>query len=70
MTALRLAIAFTFIALAGAAYAQGTPQQRPACRGDVARFCKGLKEAGAIYNCLQANSSRISGACRRVISGQ
>jgi hypothetical protein len=70
MPTLRLVLTLTFVVVASAAYAQGTPQQRAACRGDAQRFCKGVKDAGGIYNCLQANSSRISGACRRVISGR
>ena len=70
MTALRLTIALAFVASASAAFAQGTPQQRAACRGDVARFCKGMDDTGAIHGCLQSNYSKISARCQKVISGQ
>ena len=69
MSALRFAIALSFVALAGVAYAQGTPQQRAACRGDVARFCKGMDDTGAIHGCLQSNRAKISARCRAVIDG-
>jgi hypothetical protein len=69
MPALRLTIALAFVAFAGAAFAQGTPQQRAACRGDVVRFCKGIEGPDAIHGCLQANYSRISERCRKVLSG-
>ena len=58
------------VALVGTANAQGTTQQRAACRGDVARFCKGINDPGTIYSCLQQNSSRISRRCRDVINGR
>ena len=71
MSALRFAFTLSFVALAGAAYAQGTPQQRAACRSDVVRFCKGMGEdTGAIHGCLQSNYSKISPRCQKVISGQ
>ena len=69
MSALRLTIALAFVATATAAFAQGTPQQRAACRGDVSRFCKGMQDTGAIHSCLQSNYSRISARCQKVLSG-
>lgn len=69
MSILRLTIALAFVAFSGAALAQGTPQQRAACRADVARFCKGMNDTGAIHGCLQSNSSRISERCRKVLAG-
>jgi hypothetical protein len=69
MSALRFTIVLAFVAFAGAAFAQGTPQQRAACRGDAARFCKGLDDTGAIQGCLQSNRARISERCRRVLDG-
>jgi hypothetical protein len=70
MSSLRLGLAaIAVVTFAGAALAQGTPQQRAACRGDVARFCKGMQDTGAIHGCLQSNSSRISERCRRVLAG-
>jgi hypothetical protein len=69
MSVLRLTIALVFVAFAGAAFAQGTPQQRAACRGDVGRFCKGMNDTNAIHGCLQSNRSRISARCRQVLDG-
>ena len=70
MTILRLIIVLAAVAFAGAAFAQGTPQQRAACRGDVARLCKGINDTGAIHGCLQSNFSRLSARCQKVVSGQ
>lgn len=54
-----------------AAYAQGTPQQRAACRPDVAKFCKGKgDDAGVILNCLEDNKDKISDKCRKVIEAK
>ena len=56
-------------AISGAALAQGTPQQRAACRPDVAKFCKGKGEdPGVLLSCLEANKDKISEKCRVVIS--
>jgi hypothetical protein len=70
MSSLRLIIAALAVTVcAGTALAQGTPQQRAACRGDAARFCKGIQDTGAIHGCLQSNYSRISERCRKVLNG-
>jgi hypothetical protein len=56
-------------AISGAALGQGTPQQRAACRPDVAKFCKGKGEdPGVLLSCLEANKDKISEKCRVVIS--
>jgi len=69
MLSLRLTtVALAVAAFAGTALAQGTPQQRAACRGDAARYCKGMEE-GAIQGCLQSNYSKISARCQKVLSG-
>ena len=62
-------IAFAVALLvADAAFAQGTPQQRAACRPDVAKFCKGKGEdPGVLLQCLEDNKDRISEKCRKVI---
>jgi hypothetical protein len=70
MSTLRFTIAFALVAFAGAAFAQGTPQQRAACRGDVVRFCKGIEGPDAIHSCLQSKYSQISERCRKVLAGQ
>lgn len=71
MSGLRFAVALAFIAVAGTAHAQGTPQQRSACRGDVVRFCKGMGEdTGAIHGCLQSHYAKLRPACQKVLNGQ
>ena len=50
------------------ALAQGTPQQRAACRPDVVKFCKGKGEdPGVLLTCLEDNKDKISDKCRKVI---
>jgi hypothetical protein len=50
------------------ACAQGTPQQRAACRPDVVKFCKGKGEdPGVLLSCLEENKDKISEKCRKVI---
>jgi hypothetical protein len=50
------------------AFAQGTPQQRAACRPDVVKFCKGKGEdPGILLTCLEDNKDKISDKCRKVI---
>jgi hypothetical protein len=57
--------------LPGCAFAQGTPQQRAACRPDVAKFCKGLgDDPGVLLNCLEQNREKISEKCQKVIDGK
>ena len=70
MSMLRLTVALALVSFTGAAFAQGTPQQRAACRGDVVRFCKGKEGVDAIHSCLQSNYSKISARCQKVLSGQ
>ena len=49
-------------------FAQGTPQQRSACRPDVVKFCKGKGEdPGVLLSCLEENKDKISDKCRKVI---
>jgi hypothetical protein len=66
---LRLSTAAAAMLVSYAAFAQGTPAQRAACRGDVTKFCKGKAEdPGVILTCLQSNKDKISEKCRVVIS--
>ena len=69
MCLLRLNIAALALSLSCAfAFAQGTPQQRAACRPDVAKFCKGKGEyPGVLLTCLEDNKDKISEKCRKVI---
>jgi hypothetical protein len=70
MSSLRLTVAaLALVTLAGAAFAQGTPQQRAACRSDVARFCRGMNDTGSIHGCLQSNYSKLRPACQKVLGG-
>jgi hypothetical protein len=65
----RLTAAALAVLVSGAALAQGTPQQRAACRPDVAKFCKGKGEdPGVLLSCLESNKDKISEKCRIVIS--
>ena len=49
-------------------FAQGTPQQRAACRPDVVKFCKGKgDDPGVLLSCLEDNKDKISEKCRKVI---
>jgi hypothetical protein len=53
------------------ALAQGTPQQRAACRPDVVKYCKGLgDDPGVLLNCLEQNKDKISEKCQKVIDGK
>ena len=61
-------IAVLASAALSAALAQGTPQQRAACRPDVVKFCKGKGEdPGVLLSCLEENKDKISEKCRKVI---
>ena len=56
---------------ASLALAQGTPQQRAACRPDVVKFCKGKGEdPGVLLTCLEDNKDKISEKCRKVIEAK
>ncbi len=68
MSLLRFMTVAFAIAFSASAFAQGTPQQRAACRPDVAKFCKGKGEdPGVLYDCLKDNKEKISDRCRKVI---
>ena len=66
---LRFAAAVVALSIVPAfALAQGTPQQRAACRPDVTKFCKGKGEdPGVLLTCLEDNKDKISEKCRKVI---
>lgn len=52
----------------GAASAQGTMQQRDACRPDVFRLCSSyIPDVGEILVCLRDNKLRLSEACHQVM---
>jgi hypothetical protein len=59
-----LGIALTFVS-AGAAFAQGTSEQRRACTPDVYRLCAGeIPNVRAITACLVRQKGNLSPACR------
>jgi hypothetical protein len=66
-------VRLSLIALLGstplsASFAQGTPQQRAACRPDVVKFCKGKgDDPGVLLSCLEENKDKISEKCRKVV---
>jgi len=65
---LRLIAALSAVCVSYAAFAQGTPAQRAACRPDVTKFCKvKTEDPGVILDCLEANKDKISERCRKVI---
>src|SRR5215510_10467141 len=65
----RLIAAAIALLVSYAAYAQGTPQQRAACRPDVVKFCKGKgDDPGVLLQCLEDNKDKISEKCRAVIA--
>jgi hypothetical protein len=45
----------------------GTPQQQRACRVDVLRHCRGIRDDLAIADCLKTNASSLHLGCRRVV---
>ena len=65
---LRFAVVIALSLVPSLALAQGTPQQRAACRPDVVKFCKGKGEdPGVLLTCLEDNKDKISDKCRKVI---
>ena len=49
----------------------GTPQQQRACRPDVLKFCRAVQGGDiAIARCLEANTDKLTSACRKVIEGE
>lgn len=73
MSVLRLNVLIAVISIfpLSAAFADGTPQQRAACRPDVVKFCKGLGDnSGVLLNCLEKNREKMSEKCQKVIDGK
>ena len=61
-------IAVLLSASLSTSFAQGTPQQRAACRPDVVKFCKGKgDDPGVLLSCLEENKDKITDKCRKVI---
>jgi len=45
----------------------GTASQQRACRPDVLRYCRGIRDDLAIADCLKTNAGRLHPACRRAL---
>ena len=76
MTRCLQALALAFAMLPAAALAAeekhlGTPQQQRACRPDVLKHCRAVQGGDvAIAKCLEANTDKLTPACRKVIEGE
>ena len=53
-----------------AALAQGSSEQKAACRPDVRRFCHAIQEGGDFYGCLLKNKEKLRRPCRDVLEGR
>ena len=63
-----IALAVLLPALPAPVVAQGTPEQRTACRPDTQKFCRGLRpEPLIMLRCLQENREKLTRACRKVL---
>jgi hypothetical protein len=50
------------------AQSSGTAQEQAACRGDVAKLCRGVKgEQSSMLECLVGHRSNLSAKCRAVL---
>ena len=71
MTKLRTALVATAVAAtllassSSAGFAQGTPEQRAACMGDVFKFCSSeIPSVAKVTACMKANGAKLSPACK------
>jgi hypothetical protein len=70
MTTLRNAVLGTALiaavmASSTASFAEGTAEQRSACMGDAFRYCSSeIPNVSRITNCMRANLSKLSPACK------
>jgi len=65
-------VAAFLAAIASAAYAQGTDEQRSACADDYRKFCAYIPpdDAGRILACFKQNRKDLTDACRKIIDAQ
>lgn len=72
MNKIVFAFALLLVSVSGEAFAQrgGTDQEQQACVRDVSRYCRKLMDQGdfVVLACLQQNRSRLSAACRQVLT--
>jgi hypothetical protein len=71
---IRVALLTIFLAVPAAqALAQGpggTPDEQAACRPDTRKFCRQVKpgsDSNVFLSCLQANRTKLSASCRKVL---
>ena len=56
------------VAVASAQSYGGTPQEQAACRPDVGRLCKGVKnEQGSVLDCLKTHQNKLTRKCHAVL---
>jgi Cysteine rich repeat len=68
MTRIALLVAVSLAAFSSAASAQGTPEERSACRSDVRRLCaKAGGDQFEVLSCLQTHRTRLSKSCKNVL---
>ena len=59
------AVLATLLASSSAGFAQGTPEQRAACMGDVFKFCSSeIPNVAKVTACMKANGPKLSPACK------
>jgi len=62
------AVAALFLS-SSAGFAQGTPEQRAACKRDAFQFCAAeIPNVSRITSCMKANYSKLSEGCKAVMS--
>ncbi len=65
----RTALALVFVTLASFGASADTPEERNACMGDAFRVCgHAIPSRDRVIACLYDNTSKLSTACRQVIS--
>jgi hypothetical protein len=60
------AIAFTGVAFATGALAQGGPVATD-CANDIAKLCRGKPHDGSVRICLETNYAKVSAACKKAL---
>jgi hypothetical protein len=73
--AARIAVAAAFCAVSVYAFAEGkhrgTKEDQEACTPDVYRLCSAhIPDEDKIVACLKQNKSKLSPACRKVVTGE
>lgn len=67
---LMIGSAFTALALAGSATAQGTGEGpvATACKAEIEKFCPGMKHGqGEVRACLEQNKDKVGADCKKAL---